>query len=64
MSIDTKSAHITPVGSNVFADLGFEPEEATTLKAESQHIIAEKLAIKERLGQSPGSKGRAGAVVQ
>lgn len=64
MSIDTKSAHITPVGRNVFADLGFEPEEAVTLKAESQRIIAEKLAIKERLGQSSGPEGRAGTVVQ
>ena len=63
MSIDTKSAHITPVGRNVFADLGFEPEEAVTLKAESQRIISEKLAIKERL-QSPRPKGRAETVVQ
>lgn len=64
MSIDTKSAHITPVGSNVFADLGFEPKEAAMLKAESQRIIAGKLAIKERLAQSPRPKRRAGAVVQ
>lgn len=39
--------HITPVGGNVFADLGFEPAEA--LKAESQRIISEKLAIKDAL---------------
>ena len=49
MSIETKSTHITPVGGNVFADLGFEPEEAAALKAESQRIISEKLAIKESL---------------
>ena len=49
MSIDTKSRHITPVGGNVFADLGFEPEEAAALKAESQRIISEKLAIKDSL---------------
>lgn len=49
MSIGTKSTHITPVGGNVFADLGFEPEEAAALKAESQRIISEKLAIKESL---------------
>lgn len=48
MSIETKSMHITPVG-NVFADLGFEPEEAAALKAESQRIISEKLAIKDSL---------------
>ena len=47
MSIETKSMHMTPVGGNVFADLGFEPEEAEALKAESQRIISEKLAIKE-----------------
>ncbi len=49
MSIETKSAHITPVGGNVFADLGFGPEEAAALQAESKRIISEKLAIKESL---------------
>ena len=49
MSIETKSMHITRVGGNVFADLGFEPEEAAALKAESQRIISEKLSIKESL---------------
>jgi len=49
MSIETKSVHITPFGGNVFADLGFEPEEAAALKAESQRIISEKLAIKDSL---------------
>lgn len=41
--------HVTPVGGNVFADLGFAPDEAVRLKAESDRIIAEKLAIKEQL---------------
>lgn len=49
MSIETRSMHITPVGGNVFADLGFEPEEAAALQAESKRIISEKLAIKECL---------------
>jgi len=49
MSIETQSMHITPAGGNVFADLGFEPEEASALKAESQRIISEKLAIKDSL---------------
>lgn len=49
MDIDTNSAHITPKGGNVFADLGFDQEEASRLQAESRRIIAEKLAIKERL---------------
>lgn len=47
MSIETKSMHLTPVGANVFAELGFEPDEAAALKAESQQIISEKLAIKD-----------------
>lgn len=49
MSIETKSMHITPVGGNVFADLGFAPKEAAELKEQSQRIISEKLAIKESL---------------
>ena len=49
MSIETKSVHMTPAGGNVFADLGFEPAEAAALKAESQRIISEKLAIKDSL---------------
>jgi len=47
--IETKTAHITPVGGNIFADLGFSQEEAATLQAESQRVISEKLAIKESL---------------
>ncbi|MBL7000103.1 MAG: XRE family transcriptional regulator [Gammaproteobacteria bacterium] len=31
--------HITPAGVNVFADLGFEPEEASKLKIKSQLMI-------------------------
>lgn len=49
MSIETKSMHITPVGGNIFADLGFEPEEAARLLAETDQAISEKLAIKESL---------------
>lgn len=49
MSLETQSMHITPAGGNVFADLGFEPAEAAALKAESQRIISEKLAIKHSL---------------
>lgn len=49
MSIETKSMHITPVGGNVFADLGFEPKEAAALQARSKRIISEKLIIKEQL---------------
>ncbi|PUE38611.1 helix-turn-helix domain-containing protein [Limnohabitans sp. Hippo3] len=49
MNNETRSTHITPAGGNVFADLGFDPKEAAVLKAKSQRIISEKLAIKESL---------------
>ena len=49
MNIVTKSMHVTPVGGNVFSDLGFQAAEAAALKAESQRIISEKLAIKVTL---------------
>ncbi|MEQ9106739.1 MAG: XRE family transcriptional regulator [Limnobacter sp.] len=49
MKIETKSAHVTPAGGNVFADLGFSPEQSSVLKANSQRIISEKLAIKNSL---------------
>jgi len=49
MSIDTETRHITPAGGNVFADLGFGPEEAAALKAESDRLISQKLSIKESL---------------
>lgn len=45
----TQTAHITPAGGNVFADLGFAPAEAIAFKAEADAIIAKKLAIKESL---------------
>jgi len=41
MSIDTETRHITPAGGNVFADLGFGPEEAAALKAESDRLISQ-----------------------
>lgn len=47
--MSTKTNHITPVGGNVFADLGFTPKEAAALKRQSQRIIAQKLALKTRL---------------
>lgn len=49
MSTDTASRHITAANGNVFADLGFPPEEAAALKAQSDKIIAEKIALKEQL---------------
>lgn len=44
--MEIESAHITPVGGNVFLDLGFEPDEAVILMAESQRIIQKKLTRK------------------
>ncbi|WP_158443145.1 hypothetical protein [Herbaspirillum hiltneri] len=49
MTIDTKFTHLTPEGGNVFADLGFEPEDAATLQLGSQKIIREKLVVKNSL---------------
>ncbi len=49
MSVDTRTTHITPVGGNIFADLGFGPEEADRLLAETDQAISEKFAIKESL---------------
>ena len=49
MSIDTQTTNVTPASGNVFADLGFEPQLAAELKSQSERIIADKLALKERL---------------
>lgn len=49
MTIEIQSAHVTPTGGNVFTDLGFSPEHATSLKKNAQRIISEKLMIKTTL---------------
>ena len=41
---ENSSQHVTPVGGNVFADLGFPPDEAARLLAESKVRIAAALA--------------------
>lgn len=41
--------HTTPADGNVFADLGFETEEASKLLAETDAAISAKLAIKHSL---------------
>jgi hypothetical protein len=48
MKSNTKSMHKTPVGGNVFADLGFDAQEATLLKAESNRVISESWPLKNR----------------
>ena len=49
MKRNIKLGHITPASENIFAELGFEPNEAAKLLNESNKIISEKLAIKESL---------------
>lgn len=49
MSSESIITHVTPVGGNIFADLGFERDEAAKLLAETDAIISEKLAIKDSL---------------
>ena len=49
MNSESIITHVTPVGGNVFADLGFEPDEAARLLAETDAVISEKLAIKNSL---------------
>ena len=49
MHIETKSTHISAANSNLFKELGFAPSDAKKLHDESQHIISEKLRLKEYL---------------
>lgn len=44
----TNADHVTPANGNVFADLGFEPEEAAKLKIKSQLMIEISAWIKEQ----------------
>jgi predicted XRE-type DNA-binding protein len=41
--------HRTPSNGNIFADLGFPPEEATKLLADADKAIDEKQALKQAL---------------
>lgn len=45
----TDVGHITPVGANLFEDLGFPAEEAAVLLAESNDEIRKMVVIKEML---------------
>lgn len=49
MKSDHIVEHITPGDGNIFLDLGFEPEEAARLKADSDRQIAQCEALKEQL---------------
>lgn len=54
--VRTGTEHITPAGGNVFLDLGFKPEEAAWLKADSVRRIDEKLPASERWLHEPAMK--------
>lgn len=47
--IDTKVRHMTKANGNVFADLGFAPEEAAELLAKSRAEMARTDALKKQL---------------
>ena len=49
MTIKDGITHVTPADGNVFADLGFDADQARDLQARSRAIIDEKLAIKVSL---------------
>jgi predicted XRE-type DNA-binding protein len=38
-TIDSSSTHVTPADGNIFADLGFAPEESAKLKIKAQLMI-------------------------
>jgi uncharacterized protein (DUF2384 family) len=60
MNTESGSAHITPEGGNVFEDLGFSPQEAATLKAESTRRIGfEKLVslVRQMVSESGDPNG-------
>ncbi|MDC8756156.1 helix-turn-helix domain-containing protein [Janthinobacterium fluminis] len=47
--IDTQVRHVTKAGANLFAELGFAPDDAKRYQAESRERIEHTLAIKEQL---------------
>jgi len=49
MKVDTQIRHVTEADGNVFADLGFSPDEAVRLKAQSQKQINDTVALKGQL---------------
>ncbi|SAL48053.1 XRE family transcriptional regulator [Caballeronia arvi] len=47
--VDTHVRHVTKPGANIFAELGFAPDEARRYQTESQALIGQTLALKEQL---------------
>ena len=56
MAIDSRSAHVTPVGGNIFSDLGFHRAEALALRKASKKRIAEKRAANAESKEGPKAK--------
>ena len=51
MDIDTKIRHITPPGANLFAELGFAPDEAEQFNAELRQQVDQAKQLKLQLMQ-------------
>jgi hypothetical protein len=49
MKIDTEIRHVTKAGANLFLELGFTPEEAKRLQAESRRQINDRRRLKRQL---------------
>ena len=49
MDIDTKIRHITPPGANLFAELGFAPDEAEQFNAELRQQVDHAKQLKLQL---------------
>lgn len=47
--IDTQVRHVTKSGANLFAELGFSPDDARRFQAESKARIDYTLTLKEQL---------------
>ena len=48
-NIDTASRHVTQPEDNIFSDLGFPPEQANKLLAESDREISQTIEIKKQM---------------
>lgn len=49
--IDTQIRHTTEANGNVFADLGFTPQEAQQLKSASEQLIQNKLVLMNAMSE-------------
>ncbi|WP_211208230.1 hypothetical protein [Leeia oryzae] len=61
---DSGTANITPVGGNIFLDLGFPPDEAVALKAASDRKIWAQLAANAAAGKDNATAEEAPAIRQ